>query len=143
MVAEHYEIDLTWFSISERLKTWLQNTMKDVMTRFFTLRWLKNLVAEHYEGCFDMTVHFKRAQNLAAEDYKIEFYMIFHFKMAQNLVSEINKRDLFSHDFPLYGDSNHSCGALWNRFSQNFPLYGGLKLGCGALWSRFWHDSSF
>ena len=79
---------LTWFSTLSWLKTWLQSTYEEYFNMIFHLRAAQNLVAEHYERDFDMIFHYKEVQNLVAEHYDIDFEIIFHFKEAQNLVAE-------------------------------------------------------
>ena len=45
------------------------------------------MVTDYYEIVYDMILRrFKEAQNLVAEHYEGNFDMIFHFLVAQNLV---------------------------------------------------------
>ena len=62
----------------------LQSTMKEILTRFSALRSLRKLVAEHYEGNFDMNFLFMAPRILIAEHYErdFEFLTIFHLKAA-------------------------------------------------------------
>ena len=85
---------LTWFFTWSwrQLKTWLDSNMKGIFTWFSTLRSLKKLVAEHYEGNFDMNF-FMAPQILIAEHYERDFDMIFHVKAAQNFAAERYGRD--------------------------------------------------
>ena len=62
--------------------------MKGIFTCFSTLRSLKKLVAEHYEGNFDMNFLFMAPQILIAEHYERDFDMIFNVKAAQNFAAE-------------------------------------------------------
>ena len=51
--------------------------MKGIFTCFSTLRSLEKLVAEHYEGNFDMNFLFLAPQILIAEHYERDFDRIF------------------------------------------------------------------
>ena len=70
----------------------LQSTLEEILTRFTTLRRLKNLVAGHFERNFDIIFHSMAAQNLVEEHYERVFDTIFHFKVAQKLVAEHNEK---------------------------------------------------
>ena len=62
--------------------------MKGIFTCFSTLRSLKKLVAEHYEGNFYMNFLFIAPQILIAEHYERDFDMILHLKATQNFVAK-------------------------------------------------------
>ena len=71
------------------------------VTCFSTLRSLKKLVAEHYEGNFDMNFLYMAPQILIAERYGIYFDMILHdFEAVQNFVAK-HYESRFWHDIPL------------------------------------------
>ena len=62
--------------------------MEGIFTCFSTLKSLKKLVAEQYEGNFDMNFLFMAPQILIAEHYERDFDLIFCLKADQNLVVE-------------------------------------------------------
>ena len=77
-VAEHVKVILNR----------LDSNMKGIFTCFSTLRSLKKLVAELYEGNFDMNFLVMSPQILIAEHYERDFNMIFNVKAAQNFAAE-------------------------------------------------------
>ena len=60
-------MDFEIISTLKRLKTWLQSTMKEMLTWFSTLKQLKTMVTEHYVRDFNIIFHFKGYQSLVAE----------------------------------------------------------------------------
>ena len=56
--------------------------MKEILTCFFSLQVAQHFVAEHYEGDFDMIIHFKIAKYLVAEHHERDFDLILYFMVA-------------------------------------------------------------
>ena len=54
---------LTFISILRMLEIGLQGTMKEILTWFFTLWWLKTWLHDHYERDFDTIFYIMVPQN--------------------------------------------------------------------------------